>query len=243
MNCINKRLCIRIVATCVLHRRDAHADAVTDWNAIMQATVAAHRLTPSSRRDRPRSCSSPSSRRSTRSSGTTALPRDHHRAARGLAGRRGHRRRPSTLVTLHPGSRRPSTPCGPHSLAAIPDGPAKDAGIAVGEAAASRHAPARANDGWDAVVPYTPGSDPGDWQPTPPAFAAALLPGWGLGDAIRSRGRLSVPFTAAARTPLGEIRGRLQRGQTRRQDRQSIPAPRSHRCRALLRRRHPDPNL
>ena len=37
----------------------------------------------------------------------------------------------------------------------------------------------RANDGWDAVVPYTPGTDPGDWQPTPPAFAPALLPGWG----------------------------------------------------------------
>ncbi len=37
----------------------------------------------------------------------------------------------------------------------------------------------RANDGWDAVVPYTPGTDPGDWQPTPPAFAPAFLPGWG----------------------------------------------------------------
>ena len=28
-------------------------------------------------------------------------------------------------------------------------------------------------------MPYTPGTDPGDWQPTPPAFAPALLPGWG----------------------------------------------------------------
>ena len=28
----------------------------------------------------------------------------------------------------------------------------------------------RDGDGWDAVVPYTPGTEPGDWQPTPPAF-------------------------------------------------------------------------
>ena len=65
------------------------------------------------------------------------------------------------------------------SLAAIPDGPAKDAGIAVGEAAADALLALRADDGWDAVVPYTPGTDPGDWQPTPPASAPAFLPGWG----------------------------------------------------------------
>ena len=41
MNRINKRLCIPMVATLVLvARRPVHADAVTDWNAIMQATVA-----------------------------------------------------------------------------------------------------------------------------------------------------------------------------------------------------------
>jgi hypothetical protein len=28
------------------------------------------------------------------------------------------------------------------------------------------------------VVSYTPGSDPGDWVPTPPAFLPALDPGW-----------------------------------------------------------------
>jgi hypothetical protein len=29
-------------------------------------------------------------------------------------------------------------------------------------------------------VPYTPGTYPGAWQPAPPAFAPAFLPGWGL---------------------------------------------------------------
>lgn len=65
------------------------------------------------------------------------------------------------------------------ALSAIPDGPAKDNGIKVGEIAADIILALRANDGWNAVVPYTPGTRPGDWQPTPPAFAPALLPGWG----------------------------------------------------------------
>ena len=66
------------------------------------------------------------------------------------------------------------------SLAAIPDGQAKDDGIAVGEAAAVAMLLLRADDGWNAIVPYTPGTDPGDWQPTPPALAPAFLPHWGL---------------------------------------------------------------
>ena len=40
----------------------------------------------------------------------------------------------------------------------------------------------RADDGSAeaATAPYMPGTGPGVWQPTPPAFAPALLPGWGL---------------------------------------------------------------
>ena len=84
-----------------------------------------------------------------------------------------------TLVTLRPDRAAALDALRATSLAAIPDGPAKDAGIAVGEDAADAMLLLRANDGWDAVVPYTPGTDPGDWQPTPPAFAPAFLPGWG----------------------------------------------------------------
>ena len=47
MNCINKRLCIPIVAISVLlGAGTVHADAVTDWNAIMQATVTAPPTNP-----------------------------------------------------------------------------------------------------------------------------------------------------------------------------------------------------
>jgi membrane-associated phospholipid phosphatase len=53
------------------------------------------------------------------------------------------------------------------------------AGVAFGEAVAARMLAVRANDGANVTTPYTPGTAIGEWQPTPPANAAALLPGWG----------------------------------------------------------------
>lgn len=64
------------------------------------------------------------------------------------------------------------------SLAAVPDGPDETAGVALGIQAADAILADRANDGANAQVNYQPGADPGDWQPTPPALAAALLPQW-----------------------------------------------------------------
>lgn len=67
-------------------------------------------------------------------------------------------------------------------LAAIPEGPAKQRGVAVGEAAAAAILALRSADGSDATFldfGYVPGGEPGDFQFIPgyPLFAAA--PGWG----------------------------------------------------------------
>jgi hypothetical protein len=64
------------------------------------------------------------------------------------------------------------------SLADIPDGLAEDFGVALGENVAHQMLALRAGDGAGATVVYTPTGDPGDWAPTPPANAAALLPHW-----------------------------------------------------------------
>lgn len=64
------------------------------------------------------------------------------------------------------------------SLAAIPDGPAKDAGIAWGTQVADAILALRAGDGAGAVLLYESLVGAGWWNPTPPAFAAALLPQW-----------------------------------------------------------------
>jgi hypothetical protein len=100
-------------------------------------------------------------------------------------------------VALHPASAPALDDFRALSLSVIPDGPAKDNGIAVGVAAADAMLALRANDGSGAVVPYTPGTEPGDWQPTPPAFLPALLPGWGqvtpFGIECGSQFRVSPP--------------------------------------------------
>jgi hypothetical protein len=63
------------------------------------------------------------------------------------------------------------------SLAAITDGPdAKNAGVAVGEAAAAAVINARFGDGLEANVPYVPGTGAGAWIPTPPNFPSAVTP-------------------------------------------------------------------
>jgi hypothetical protein len=64
------------------------------------------------------------------------------------------------------------------SLQEIPDGDAKNTGIMVGQTAAQNILAARANDGSNKTVNYTPGTNPGDWQPTPPAYAPPLTPQW-----------------------------------------------------------------
>lgn len=64
------------------------------------------------------------------------------------------------------------------SLALVNAGAAKDNGTATGAAYAAAMLAARQNDGSTAIVPYTPGTLPGQWRPTPPAQAPAAAPQW-----------------------------------------------------------------
>ena len=60
----------------------------------------------------------------------------------------------------------------------VPDGLARTAAIAYGRSVGAAVVAARANDGSATAAPYTPVAGPGEWQPTPPANAPALLPQW-----------------------------------------------------------------
>lgn len=62
------------------------------------------------------------------------------------------------------------------SLAPIPDGDSKTRGVLIGREVATLYLAQRSTDGRNANITYTPGSGPGAWQPTPPAFAAAQGP-------------------------------------------------------------------
>lgn len=83
-----------------------------------------------------------------------------------------------TLASLYPTLQGTFDAALASSLARVPDGAAENKGVALGRSVAERVLDARSDDGADDTVAYTPGSEPADWQPTPPAFAPALLPQW-----------------------------------------------------------------
>jgi hypothetical protein len=65
-------------------------------------------------------------------------------------------------------------------LATIPNGTGKQQGIQVGQAVATRLIAIRANDGSTSTPPpFVPGKQPGNYQLTPPKFAAPVFTTWG----------------------------------------------------------------
>src|SRR5215469_10650920 len=71
----------------------------------------------------------------------------------------------------------------------------------------------RAGDGLEANVPYTPGSGPGVWQPTPPAFLPALTP-W-LGHMQPFTMKSAAQFLPDGPTPLADERWVAEYNETR----------------------------
>src|SRR5262245_48631937 len=159
--------------------RAAPVDQVIEWNAIMRTTVATSNAFLQTRSAATMHLAVFEAVNAIVGDykpylGTIQAPRRASPEAAAVAA--AHR----TLVSLHPTSATSLDAARAASLAAIPDGPARDAGVSVGEAAAAAILARRANDGAaDANAPYTPGTAPGDWQPTPPGFAPALFPKWG----------------------------------------------------------------
>jgi hypothetical protein len=80
------------------------------------------------------------------------------------------------LVTYFPAQQPALDAAYAASLAGIPDGPAQDGGVQVGQQVAAGLVAARIGDGRDDLEPFTPTPEPGVWRPTPPAFLAAQTP-------------------------------------------------------------------
>jgi hypothetical protein len=75
------------------------------------------------------------------------------------------------LISLFPAQQASLQSQYDQSLSAIPDGAAKDGGIRIGGQAAAAMIAARQNDGAFGNPSFPVGSAPGQWRPTPPAFA------------------------------------------------------------------------
>ena len=86
----------------------------------------------------------------------------------------------ATLTALYPGFKAELAQLADGQLATIPSGADKQQGIQVGDAVASKILQLRANDR-SAVIPppFTPGTQPGNYRPTPPNFPAPVFTNWG----------------------------------------------------------------
>jgi len=85
-----------------------------------------------------------------------------------------------TLTALYPSQKSGLDQMLASELAAIPNGQGKQQGIKVGAAVARRLVALRSSDGSAAAPPpFVAGNKPGDYRPTPPAFAPPVFTNWG----------------------------------------------------------------
>ena len=199
MKPINKRISHAMAAACMLCSVSvARADVVTDWNLLMQQTVAVAPSNPNlqTRWGAITQLAVFEAVNSIKGDyvpylGTIVAPPGASVEAAVIVA--AH----NSLVGLRPGSAATLTPIRDAQLLAIPNSQAKLDGIAVGEAAAAAMLALRAGDPSGTSPPYPGGSEPGEWRPAAPGFAPALLPGWGsmppFGIESGSQFRLQAP--------------------------------------------------
>ena len=86
----------------------------------------------------------------------------------------------TALVGLYPAQQNALDADYATELATVPDGPAKDQGVRIGETVAHDLLAIRAGDGSNVPAPpFVPGTNPGDYQPTPPNFPTPVFTTWG----------------------------------------------------------------
>src|ERR1700730_890352 len=86
----------------------------------------------------------------------------------------------TALVGLYPAQQNVIDADYAAEVAKVPDGPAKERGVRVGDQVARGLLAIRADDGSSSTPPpFVPGSSPGAYRPTPPNFPAPVFTTWG----------------------------------------------------------------
>jgi hypothetical protein len=158
----------------------ALADVVHDWNALMVSTLSG--LNPFAQ------ARLAAMTQLAVFEAVNAITRDHKTYSGTVAGVAGASADAAAVAAAHtvlrasvPAAAATLDAARAASLGALPDGPARQAGIAVGEAAGQAMLAARSHDGSSPPEFFLPASrEPGTWQPTPgcPAAGGVLLH-WG----------------------------------------------------------------
>jgi hypothetical protein len=168
-----------LTAACVLAVVPAQADVVTDWNVIaLNATAVPPNSILQSRVLAIVHAAAYDAVRAVEGEGPAyaveiAAPAGASADAAVVAAAHG------ALVRLAPAQRPSLDTARDVSLSRIADGPAKAAGIALGEKVAEKIVALRASDGAGAQVAFTPRPGLGLYQLTPPQMGPAILPQWG----------------------------------------------------------------
>jgi len=200
-----RRLISSIILTMLGSGISAHADVVTDWNEAALNAIRIN-LTPPPLASRNLAILHASiydavngiSRTHERYFVASRVPASASREAAACAA--AHR----VLSTLFPANAVAFDALQTTILAAIRNGQRKAKGTAWGEWVAGEILAWREKDGSSAAVPPPSGSGPGYWQPTPPAFAPYLLPGWGFVTPFAMTG--SDAFRPTGPPPLASAR-------------------------------------
>jgi hypothetical protein len=157
----------------------ACADVIIDWNNVLLDTVRTTSTNP------PRTTRAMAMMHTAMYDAVNSIARTHHPYLVNVMADPGTSRQAAAaqaayqvLSGLFPANQATYDTALATSLSEVADGPAKTAGINLGNGVAGAIIALRADDHADDVVPYTSGPNPGDWVPTPPAFAPPLLPQW-----------------------------------------------------------------
>lgn len=174
-----------LVAAALLFAAPAHADVVTDWNALALQAV---RTTGAAPPPTARNLAMLHTAMYNAVAGVNGnplyggfAPATQQALAQAAAAQAAR----DVLVAAYPSQAATFNAALASQLAALPAGASRDAGVAYGSASAAHILTMRANDGSSAPVTYTPSSAPGRWQPTgalsTPLFQAyATTTPWGM---------------------------------------------------------------
>jgi len=200
----------------------ARADVITDWNKaaihVMQAiNVAGNPWTRTLAMMHVSMSDSVNAIQDRYGRFTPELPKDPNASAEAAAAAAAR----EILVRQYPDQKTRIDEAFGATLASVPDGPARAAGIALGEKVAATVFADRQNDATNAPDTYRPMTQPGVWVPT-------------TRETLGAAERQSVPAGSAAGTLERSLCARLQRNQGIGGSDESQADRRPIRCRAFL---------
>jgi hypothetical protein len=176
---MNRRIItLGVIATVFLSTATSRADAVSDWNTIMLNATAAQNPFSKAR--------FAAITQLAVFEAVNACTRQYHPYLNTITAPSGASAEAAAITAAHdvlkfyfPAAAVSLDTASATSLAQIPNGAPKDEGVAVGAASAAAMIALRTNDGSSPTETFLPSStDPGEWQPTPPAFGPGILLNW-----------------------------------------------------------------